>query len=217
MHSKRSAASRAQNCRTPRAVGHPSTIESEQTCWRGLGLLRASSRVILCQRHIRSAGGALDCHPETEQPAAERDAADAEPRPAERESSNDVRQPVDVQQDAARGDRNCQTGRSTGEKCACARAATASKQERDCGEECGGGRRMTARERRPEGCGDRIERRSNSMGEVLHGERQEALADEDDDEVRNDPSALRSSQLDDCDDDREHDDRPRCCQVGDEV
>ena len=94
--------------------------------------------------------GVRDRGPELEQPTAERDRADREPRPAEGEPRDHVREPVVVEQHAARGDRDRDPDGRAGEQRPARPSASPAEDERGGGVERRSGRRVPARERRSE-------------------------------------------------------------------
>ena len=133
--------------------------------------------------------------------------AHGEPGPAQRETGDHVREPVDVEQHAARGDRDGDPDRETGEHRARRTAAPPAEQKRRRGIERGRCRRVAARERRPERRRRGVEGRAHPVGELLHRQRQDLLAGHDRDDERHDPDAPLPDRLCDGEDETERDDR----------
>ena len=163
----------------------------------------------LCSSDVRGTHHGLGGRAPSEQPAAEGDAAHGEPRPAEGQSSDHVRKPVDVEQHAAARDRYGDCHGSARQKCACRVATAASEQERCGSVESRGRGRVPAREGWAECRGDRVQGRPHPVDEILHGKRQGGVPGDHDDEVRDDPVAPRPQPLDGGEDDCEGDHEPR--------
>ena len=145
----------------------------------------------------------LDRGSEVEEPAAEGDRADREPGPAERETGDDVGEPVHVEHDAAAGDADGDAAGRRGEQGSHAGRALPREHERNGGVERRGGRGMAARERGAEGGGDGIERGADAVEELLDRVDEHDLADQDRDQERRHPPVRGANHLDD-DDDEDH-------------
>ena len=94
-------------------------------------------------------------------------------------------------------------------------AAPPAREQRQRGEERGGGRRMPARERRPERGRERVDRRPGAIDRPLHEVRDERVAQRDDDQERRDEAAGNAHPLDRADHDADHEDARGRCQVRD--
>ena len=109
----------------------------------------------------------LDRGAEVQPPAAEGDRAEREPRPAEHEPRDHVREPVDVEQHAARGDRDRDRRRRRRRAAPRRAVRVAGRGSAQRGVERRRGGRVPARERRAERLGERVERRSRAVDQVL--------------------------------------------------
>lgn len=108
--------------------------------------------------HVRLVHGLLGRSAQSEEATSpECDAADSEPGPAEEEPRASIREPVHVKEDARARHRDGDARCSTGQNCATVLAeASAENQRRGSVERSS--RRVTARERRPECLGNRVQR-----------------------------------------------------------
>ena len=83
------------------------------------------------------------------------------------EAGDHVAQPVHVEKHAAAGDHDDEPNRDPGDSCPDDPATAAGEQQRRCGEEGSGPRRVAARERRSERFGDRVQGRPHAIGELF--------------------------------------------------
>ena len=118
---------------------------------------------------VRDLGDGFGSCAEPQNASAEGDSADCEPGPAQGKTGDDIGEPVDVEQDAAGGDRNCDSRRKPGQDSTGRPWSPASKQERGSRIEGRGRRGVPAGERRSEGSGGGVESGPHPGSEVFHG------------------------------------------------
>jgi len=124
---------------------------------------------------------------------------------------------VDAEHDPTAGDAGRDPRRRTSEQRTRAWRAPPRQHERKAGKErCRRGG-VTARERRPERLRDRVERRADTVEEVLDGVDEHDLADDHGDEEGEDPAVRRPHGLDDADGDDQRDRGRRGREVRDEL
>ena len=157
--------------------------------WVGGNCLRLD-----CRRRARGslvgrgdAGCSLQRGAELEETAAEGDRANGEPCPPERESRDDVREPVDSEHHSAACHRHGDRCGRPGDEGTCARCSPPHQYERHRRIEGGRRRRMAARERRAERRCGRVEARPHPVERLLDGRDEDDLAHDDGDEKHRDP------------------------------
>ena len=168
-------------------------------------------------RHLGRTHRRLGSGAPPEQPPAEGDAAHGKPGPAECGTGDHIREPVHVEQHAAARDRYGDRDRSGGQERASRVTAAPPDQQRRGGVERCRRRRVPAGKRGPECCRDRVQGGSNSVDEVLHGQRQGGVAGDHDDEIRDDPAAASTHPLHGGKDCCEGDHEPRLTERGHEL
>ena len=136
---------------------------------------------------------------------AERNGAHGEPPPAQGEPGDDVRQPVEVEQDAAAGDGDGDPDRRAREDVPHMRRPPPPREQRQRGVERRGRRRVPAGEGRPERRRRRVDRRPGPVDDPLDGVGDERVAHRDNDQEDGDPPAGHADHLDDPGDQPDHD------------
>src|SRR4051794_17065519 len=116
---------------------------------RELHICRPRLRELVLASLLRGRrGGALERFGEVQATAAECDGTEREPGPAEHETCDDVREPMRIEQDSTRRDRDGDCAGTPREQCPDPRAPPAGENQRECGVERRSRRGMPAGEGR---------------------------------------------------------------------
>jgi len=162
-------------------------------------------------------GRNVDAGGRAEQPSTEDDAAEREPGPAEREAADHVREPVKVEQDAARCDGDRERDRRRDHDLTRPPWKVAPDNQSGGGVERGRRRGVSARKRRTERCRRRVERRPNTAHEILDSERDRLHADEHCEQEEKRPAVSPPDDLERDERKRQHDHDLEASQLGDRV
>ena len=189
---------------------------------RGRLLARASRggeflRANRAQGRCGLGGRNVDAGGRGEQPSTEDDAAEREPGPAEREAADHIREPVKVEQDAARCDGDRERDRRRDDDLTRPPWKVAPDNQSSGGVERGRRRGVSARERGAERCRRRVERGPNTADEILDSEHGRLHADEHREQEEKRPAVSPPDDLERDERKRQDDHDLEPSQLGDRV